>query len=165
VVFSFDGENVRSAAQLARLVRETPAGRQVAVEVSRDGARERLTVVLEAGDHLIQRRLGGPGAPFPAMPERLAALPRVRAFGGHPVRLGVGYRDVEDGVRVTSVEPGSPAARAGLQEGDVIVGVGASPVRNGQELRRKIAASDGEAVVVSVVRGGETLEKTVMFGE
>src|SRR5688572_26096028 len=38
VILQFGGEEVRSAAQLARLVRETPAGRKVEVEVSRDGA-------------------------------------------------------------------------------------------------------------------------------
>ena len=37
IVTSFDGERVRSARQLARLVEETPAGRSVKAEVLRDG--------------------------------------------------------------------------------------------------------------------------------
>ena len=54
VVVRFDGEGVRSAAQLVRLVGETPAGRSVAVEVLRAGKAEKLTVTLGEGDRLFQ---------------------------------------------------------------------------------------------------------------
>jgi S1-C subfamily serine protease len=49
VIVRFDGETVRSAAQLARLVAETPAGRSVAIEVSRGGATQKLTAILAEG--------------------------------------------------------------------------------------------------------------------
>lgn len=38
IVTAFDGERVRGARQLARLVRETPVGRTVTATVERDGA-------------------------------------------------------------------------------------------------------------------------------
>jgi len=44
VVVQFDGENVRSAAQMTRLVRETVAGRTVKMGVVRDGKRMDLDV-------------------------------------------------------------------------------------------------------------------------
>jgi serine protease Do len=50
VVIEFDGERVRSARQLTRLIQETPAGRQVAVVVSRDGQRMNFTVEPESRD-------------------------------------------------------------------------------------------------------------------
>ena len=174
VVLSFDGEKVRSAAVLARLVRETPPGRKVGVEVSRDGARERLTVALDEGHRV---RLGSAGMPFPALPGGFGErpFPAVRAFGHQPRRLGVGYQELaaseaqkrgakDGGVLVTSVEEGSPADRAGLQEGDVIVAVGAGSVRDGRSLRHLVMGAADE-LVVSVLRGGETLEKTVRFPE
>lgn len=46
VVVRFDGEAVRSAAQLSRLVGETPAGRSLPLEVTRGGATQKLTVTL-----------------------------------------------------------------------------------------------------------------------
>ena len=49
VILRYQGESVHSAAQLARLVRETPPGRKVSIEVSRDGAEQRLTATLERG--------------------------------------------------------------------------------------------------------------------
>src|SRR5688572_19910605 len=51
VIVAFRGEEIWSAAQLARLVRETPAGRSVPMEVSRGGATQRLTVVLAEPRH------------------------------------------------------------------------------------------------------------------
>lgn len=50
VVMEYDGERVRSARQLTRLVQETPAGRKIAVVVSREGNRMTFTVEPEAGD-------------------------------------------------------------------------------------------------------------------
>ena len=50
VVVRFDGETVRSASQLARLVRETPAGRSVPIEVTRGGVRQTLTATMAEGN-------------------------------------------------------------------------------------------------------------------
>ena len=47
VIVEFDGERVRSASQLTRLVRETPAGRIVGATVMRDGRRVELEVTPE----------------------------------------------------------------------------------------------------------------------
>jgi serine protease Do len=50
VILSYQGERVGSAAQLRRLVRETPGGRKVTIEASRAGAAQRLTATLEKTD-------------------------------------------------------------------------------------------------------------------
>ncbi len=50
VVVRFDGEAVRSASHLARLVGETPAGRAVPIEVTRGGATQKLTATLAEGN-------------------------------------------------------------------------------------------------------------------
>ena len=44
VIVEFDGERIRSARQLTRVVRETPAGRGVGATVFRDGARVNVNV-------------------------------------------------------------------------------------------------------------------------
>jgi serine protease Do len=62
VIVRFDGEAVRSAGQLARLVGETPAGRSVGIDVSRGGATQKLTATLAEG-HGRFRVFGGSGLP------------------------------------------------------------------------------------------------------
>jgi len=49
VIVRFDGEAVRSASQLARLVGETPAARSVAIEATRGGTTQKLTATLAEG--------------------------------------------------------------------------------------------------------------------
>ena len=51
VIVAFDGDAVRSVAELVRLVRETPSGREVALEVMRDGERRRLTATVGDRPH------------------------------------------------------------------------------------------------------------------
>ncbi|MCU0249930.1 MAG: PDZ domain-containing protein [Vicinamibacterales bacterium] len=66
VVVQFDGENVRSAAQLTRLVRETVAGRTVKMAVMRDGKRMDLDVApAEAENEFAQQLLGERRTPAP----------------------------------------------------------------------------------------------------
>src|SRR5947208_6165642 len=50
VIVEFDGERVRSARHLTRLVSETPVGRDVALVVMRDGKKTDLHIKPEAGN-------------------------------------------------------------------------------------------------------------------
>ena len=49
VILRYQGETVHSAAQLARLVRETPPGRTVQLDISRQGAAQQVTATLAEG--------------------------------------------------------------------------------------------------------------------
>ncbi len=60
-------------------------------------------------------------------------------------------------VAIIGVAPGSPAAEAGLQEGDTILIIDGLTVRNTYELSRYTKERLGEAVTLSVKRGEETL--------
>jgi Do/DeqQ family serine protease len=60
------------------------------------------------------------------------------------------------GALVSGVEPGSAAARAGLRQGDVIVGLNGEPVADNNVLRNRVAASrPGSTVAIDVVRDGK----------
>ena len=60
------------------------------------------------------------------------------------------------GVLVASVEPGGPAAKAGLQAGDVILSFDGKPVESANELPRIVAANKpGTAVTLEIWRNGE----------
>lgn len=69
VFTQFDGERVRSARQFTRLVRETPAGRQVPATVMRDGRSVSLSITPEGGE-----------SPFRYMPAWREFSDRLRTF-------------------------------------------------------------------------------------
>jgi putative serine protease PepD len=77
--------------------------------------------------------------------------------------LGVNARSVTDGARdgalVVNVEPGSPAADAGIQEQDVVIAVDGEPVGSSEELAVAVDAhAPGDSITVEVVRGGGSRE-------
>jgi membrane-associated protease RseP (regulator of RpoE activity) len=65
----------------------------------------------------------------------------------------------EAGVLVQRVEPGTPAAKAGLRVGDVITRVGGEAVEGPSDVSRAISdKKNGELVPVAVVRGRRVLQ-------
>ncbi|HUO85517.1 MAG TPA: Do family serine endopeptidase [Thermoanaerobaculia bacterium] len=71
-----------------------------------------------------------------------------------------------DGALVQSVEPSGPAAKAGMQRGDVIVRVDRTDIRNTRQLIDYISDRDpGERVEIVVVRNGSRRTIQVPVGE
>ena len=168
VIVGYQGERVHSATQLSRLVRETPPGRKVAVEVSRGGATQTLAATLrESGAGTLAEKFDFDfDVPMPAIevrpprpprPPRAPDAPGDRLFdfrrfeevwGGGRGRLGVTYQEVGDqlaryfkvegGLLVTHVGEFTPAEQAGVKAGDVIVAANGKTVRSSDDLREAI---------------------------
>src|SRR2546427_4797855 len=90
-------------------------------------------------------------------------------LGAQPVRLiealasQVGQ---ETGLLVVTVEPGGPAQRAGLLQGDTIVTVDGDPVRHLDELFGRLGALEvGSTHRLGVVRAGERKDVAITVGE
>jgi serine protease Do len=71
-------------------------------------------------------------------------------------------RSDDKGALVASVEPGSPAEKAGIKTGDVITRIGSQEVEGPRDLSRAVAGmKPGTQVPLTVFRGGRTQEITV----
>ncbi|HEV7461692.1 MAG TPA: trypsin-like peptidase domain-containing protein [Solirubrobacteraceae bacterium] len=101
---------------------------------------------LARGEETSSPRLG-----VAVAPPRVAR--RLRSAVGLPER---------DGVLVRAVEDGSPADRAGLERGDLIVAAAGGPVDGVDTLYAALDAA-GATLALTVVRGTEETELTVAF--
>src|SRR6202050_4591858 len=86
-----------------------------------------------------------------------------------PVTAGIanslGLKKAE-GAIVDSAQDGSPAARAGLQAGDVITAVNGTPVKDARDLARTIGMLPPSAAVkLDIVRQGEATTVTVTLAQ
>ena len=98
---------------------------------------------------------------------------------GHVTRghLGVTVQDITQGLAdsfglkklegalVSSVEPGSPAAKAGLEPGDIILKFNGQQINSSAQLPMQVAETKpGATVTLELVRGGATKELNVIVG-
>ena len=74
--------------------------------------------------------------------------------------------DLEHGVIVTSVEPGSPAEKAGLRPRDVIVAFGEAPTPDVDALHRLLTGEmSGQRAALTILRGGKKVTLDVVPAE
>ncbi len=89
---------------------------------------------------------------------------RMQGGGGTPPTLGLRGRDVtiagRAGLQITGFDPGSPAARAGLAVGDLIVAFEGKPIGSAAELRRAVGMLERGARVTIRYRRPPTSTKS-----
>jgi hypothetical protein len=72
------------------------------------------------------------------------------------------FGEVKDGVRFSDVRPGSPAAKAGLKAGDIMIQFGDKPIHNLYDFTDALRASKiGQVVEVKVLRDGKPMTVSV----
>jgi Do/DeqQ family serine protease len=94
-------------------------------------------------------------------------------------QIGVGIQDItpelrdafdltkgQFGVLVTNVVEDSPAARAGIKSGDIIIETDGKTTSSTAQLRSRIGVKEvGDKVQLTILRNGDTLHLTVKVGE
>ena len=150
IVAKVDGKEIRELYDMHRNIGARSAGETVEVEVYRDEGQAKLTmkklqVKLDerpAPDQIVQTP-GQPGAP-PAPPKPDASM----------LGLRVSPNPDGKGVVVDEVQPGSRAAHAGLQAGDVILEVNKKDVKSASDLQAALKARPTEEHLLYIERKG-----------
>lgn len=184
VIVQYDGHAVEGTVQFRRLVRETPPGRAVNVEISRNGARQTLSVQITDRNAYYEKRMRGAMPEFGKsfsfqVPNFEMQMPGPGTFmwmnGGGPA-LGIEAEDLsgqlgayfgapnDTGVLVRSVHAETPAAKVGLKAGDVIVKLDGSAVKSVSGLRDELREKrDQKSITLSVLRKGSQVNLTVQL--
>jgi Do/DeqQ family serine protease len=133
VVTRVNGKEIEGFAQLRNIVGLMRVGEKVELEIIRDGKPKKLTVTI--GKNVDAALTGAglhprlQGATFAPVDERDAA-----ETGGR-------------GVKVTRIDPRSVAARNGLREGDIIIGVNRRAVENMEDFQKLAGERQGQLLL------------------
>lgn len=179
VVLEMNGQRVEGVEQFVRMVREMPVGREAKLQVSRNGEVQTLTAKVAQrkswtfpGDRtvVIPAIPGVNGVPRVTMPDMPRATMSWRngALGVEAEGLKGGLAEffgVKQGVLIRSVSKGSPAEKAGLKAGDVIVRVNEKGVDSPADIAAIIRQrGDRKTINVVIMREKREMPFTVTLG-
>ena len=152
IIIRFNGDKVESQSALPTMVAFLPVGTEVNVVVIRDGKEKTLKVTLE--EMTDEAVAAGPGVEPEEMKEGLG----LTVQGITPEIAEKMELDSTKGVLISGIEPASPAAEAGLRQGDVILEVDRKIVEDVSSLSKILEdTKDKKSVLFLVNRGGRTL--------
>ena len=142
VIVSYDGKTIDDSVTLPGLVAATPVGKTVPVEVVRDGKTRTVNVAIS--------RLNDQTAALNPQQDKSEwglAMQNIRPEERRQMNL-----TGNEGVLVTAVMPGSPAATAGVQAGDVILQVNQAPVSSVEGMKAEVAKVKGDKPLLLLLR-------------
>jgi serine protease Do len=157
VILSADGQPLADAKDLSRRVAGTAAGDAITFRVLRDGKQRDLTVTIGSMPDEDQV------AAVPAESADESSRPRLGLYLAPltpELRLERGLAADAAGVYVSGVEPGSPAARAGIEAGSLISMVGFDAVDTPQQVVaavRTAAEEKRDSLILRVEKDGRPL--------
>jgi serine protease Do len=169
VILSMNGTSVESAAQLRRMIKETPAGRVVTFGISRDGQPVTLKVQLaeKSGEYALGSKMKDFHVEVPDMHFTMPDIdiPSINmVVVTQSARSGLTVENITpqlgeffgvkngNGVLVRAVEKGSRAEKAGFHAGDIIVKINDQMVHDTSDFTHAVHSRSGNSVNVGVVR-------------
>jgi len=177
IIRKINGRDVRYGDFLAMEIRNRRPGEEVNLEIERNGRTKEVKVKLgaypeEEARREMERWLPGVLRPWPVPQiERWRFWERRRFIGIYPEEIGpelAEYFGVKEGrgLLVTRLEPDSPAEKAGIKVGDVIVRADGRRVETIEELNSIIQRKKkGDKLKLDLVRDKKRMELEVEIAE
>lgn len=139
LIVSANGKDITDFPQLRSIVGLLRVGEKVEFKLYRDGKLKNVTVTV--GKDTQQAATVTP-----------EVSPRLAGATFAPVDDSLRDQDIDQGIVVKSVQPGSPAAKAGLRPNDVIIAINRRPVATMEEFNKLIA---GKGQLLIQLRRGQ----------
>jgi len=153
VILGVNGHAISTSSELPPYVAALKPGSKAALEVWRNGAKRTLSLTVVE------------------LPTAKVAA-RTDANSGPGGKLGLAVRPLEpeerkqagvDGGLIVEQASG-PAAKAGIQPGDVVLALNGTPVKNADELRRLVERNGGSTVALLIKRNDARIFVPVKVG-
>jgi serine protease Do len=152
VILEFDGKIIAESKDLPRIVAANPVGKTVQVKLSRNGKTISKDVKIGEMEEIVTET-----AKAPAGKKMGIAVQNITP----EIARALSLKDTSGAV-VTQVEPGSVAANAGIQQGDVIRQVNKKHVKDAKSLIQTIEeAKSGDSILLLIQRGENSIFITV----
>jgi len=159
LITTFDGKAVADDRALPRIVADTPIGKTVAMDVVHRGKKQTIKITVQklADDAKADKPVKAPPAPVkkqPKLAELGLSLGPLDAGARAKFKIGAGVQ----GVAVTAVEGGSPAAEKNVRPGDVIVEVAGQAVKTPDDVAKRMdadAKAGKKSLLMLINRGGD----------
>ncbi|MGA7294180.1 MAG: PDZ domain-containing protein [Terriglobales bacterium] len=180
VILSLNGTEVESAAQLRRMIKETPPGRVVALGISRDG--QPMTIKVQLADRRKSMSWAPNGGDIKIDMPQMPNIPDIDfpisvVVVHQSARSGLMVENISsqlgdyfgvkgaNGVLVRSVEKGSRGEKAGFRAGDVVIKVNNQPVHDASDFTHALRSSPGNTAAVTVMRDKKEQTLTLSLPE
>jgi len=144
IIVQFDGKAISTVRALQRAVSFTPVGKQVEVQIFRGGKLETMTVKVGEAATAERRAAAPPARRDLGMTVEELDTEKVKKFK---------LREGEEGLIVSDVVKGGPAASAGIRAGDLIREVNRREVRSLEGYRSVLRRDEGEGDLFLLQRG------------
>lgn len=153
IITSFDGQNIKDTHDLYAIAAYTPPGKEVDVNIIREGKQQNLKVTLARRESFFNRELVLP-KPIPMKKDNSLGI-NVQGINTRNRQLIEDFsgNSIESGVRVTKISINSPAYNYGLRTGQIISRVNGEPVGSATEFESIIseATSRGNPLILYVI--------------
>lgn len=137
VLLGLNSRALRSAEEYLQREREFSSGDTLRLRVKRNQTEEEIAVIA-------------------------SRFPQDKADDLAWQKLGVEIRAEDEGLVVKRVRPGSPAARVGVEQGDIVLGLSGAQTKTIAEFRRKmIDARLNQSILLSIGRGRQLYHVTI----
>jgi serine protease Do len=150
LIIEFNGNQIKDANDLPILVARTAPGEKVRVKILRD--KRELTIPVQV------EKVKDEEVNLTAQEKDHLGLTVHKVTPDIAESLGIKRAE---GVVITSVEPGSAAEEAGLEQGDIIIEVNRKRIHDLSEYKAAVAAQKGKRILFLVRRGENTMFLTL----
>jgi serine protease Do len=157
VIISFDGQPIDGPTNLKNVVAATEVGKEVAVVVIRNGEEKTITVKIGEQPTDMQASVATPSEAVEKYGMSVQELTP-------EIAEEFGFED-DQGVVIASVEPGSPAAEAGIRRGDLLKEINRQSIGSLADYNDAMASVGDDESFLALIRRGENTLYVVVNAE